>query len=284
MLIEAEGVRKSFGSNQALGGVSFAMSPGEVVGLAGVNGAGKSTLLNLVMGFLQADEGRLSVLGVDPLSRRHLAQVGWMPERPVFPSFLTVESALAFQAATLPAWDEDLARDLRQRLRLDERGSVRSLSRGQTARLALVAALASRPDLLVLDDPTLGLDPAARRLLLGELLATAAEAGAGILVSTQLLAEIEPALDRVLVLDHGRLLLDEPVEELKSRWRRIEVPRDAIGLPAELVPTSMNGRTYASAWDEAVWRQFRQAVPNAAAHPVGLEDIFIALTEESHES
>jgi ABC-2 type transport system ATP-binding protein len=217
MLLELENVTQRFGAKAALDGVSFAVGPGEVVGLAGPNGAGKTTALRLLMGFARADTGSVRVLGHDAHRRRHLGDVGWMPERPSFPPGWKVAEVVRFQAETFPSWNPELATALVDRLALDPAQRAEQLSRGEAGRLALVLALAHRPRLLLLDDPCLGLDPAGRRLLLGELLGAAADEGCGVLLATHLLDEVEPALDRLLLLEHGRLVLDERIDGLRSR-------------------------------------------------------------------
>src|SRR5688572_6866844 len=220
MLLELENVTKRFGgktTKAALDDVSFAVGEGEVVALAGPNGAGKTTAMRLLMGFIAVDRGVARLFGDDARKRRWLDRVGWMPERPTFPPDWRSSEVLRFQAKTFPSWDEAFAAELTERLALDLSARARQLSRGQTARLALVLALAHRPSLLLLDDPCLGLDPAGRRLLLGELLGVAAEDGCGILLSTHLLDETAPALDRLLLLDAGRLTLDERTETIRAR-------------------------------------------------------------------
>src|SRR5688572_17680961 len=156
MLLELENVTKRFGgktTKAALDDVSFAVGEGEVVALAGPNGAGKTTAMRLLMGFIAVDRGVARLFGDDARKRRWLDRVGWMPERPTFPPDWRSSEVLRFQAKTFPSWDEAFAAELTERLALDLSARARQLSRGQTARLALVLALAHRPSLLLLDDP-----------------------------------------------------------------------------------------------------------------------------------
>ena len=194
---------------RAIGGL-FVAQPGTVLPI------NFEILVALLMGFLALSGGRIAILGEDPLTRLQVGRVGWMSEQPAFPSAYRVSELIRFQAATFPSWDESLGRELIERLEIDPSARAKRLSRGQAGRLALLFALAHRPRLLILDDPTLGLDPAARRILLGELLAASAQNGTGILLSTHLLAEVDRALDRLLILDQGKLVLDRKVDDLKD--------------------------------------------------------------------
>lgn len=119
MVIHVEGLVRGYGRKTVLRDVSFAVDAGEVVALAGINGAGKTTAVNVLMGFIERERGSARVLGSDPAERRHLGEVGWMPEQPAFPN-LRLRKLLRFQARTFPRWDAELARKLALRLELDQ--------------------------------------------------------------------------------------------------------------------------------------------------------------------
>ena len=170
--------------------------------------------------------------------------------------------------------------DFEDRLEIDRNLRTSQMSRGQASRLALLFALAHRPRLLILDDPTLGLDPSGRRLLLGELLGAACEAGTGILISTHLLAEAEWSLDRLAILKDGRLIVDEAVDDLKARCRKLQLP-PGTEAPAEFKAISLASLTLSTTWNQEAWIRFRSDVPEASVESLRIEDLYVSLMEDA---
>lgn len=235
-VIEFRGATRRFGRVVALDAVDFVVAPGAVVGLAGRNGAGKTTALRLALGLLWADAGEVRTLGLDP--RREGAalrrRVSILSEESSLYGWMTVAETLAFAARVHPCWDPALAKRLAGRLELDPRAKVAALSRGGKAKLSLALAAAPRPELLLLDDPTAGLDPLARREVLQEIVDAVPAAGA-VVYATHLVADLERMADEVVFLDAGRVALAGGVEELKRRVKRHEAVFDGEA-PAALRP------------------------------------------------
>jgi ABC-2 type transport system ATP-binding protein len=217
-----EGVRRRFGGNIALDGVGFTVAPGSVLGLLGRNGAGKTTALRLALGVLWPDTGRIRTLGLDPVSqgREVATRVALLSEEAALYPWMTVAEIVRFTGALHPRWDKALAARLSSELDLDPRKRIRELSRGTRAKVALVLAVAARPELLLLDDPTAGLDPLVRREVLDGVLQAVADEGGAVVYASHLVHDVERVADRVIVLDGGAIRLEADLEDLKARIRR----------------------------------------------------------------
>jgi len=208
---------------------------GSIYGFLGPNGSGKTTTIRLILGLLRPLSGRITVLG-DPMPEQHariLVRVGYVPEQPHLDATLTVRELIDFQAAFYPSWDRAQAEDLVDRFELDGDQLFGRLSKGQKAKLMILLALAQRGDLLVLDEPTDGLDPVVRRDILSALVTYVSERGATIFISSHLVHELERVCDWVAVMDDGRLITASPMEKLKHGTKRLVlsgVPRE-IGDP-----------------------------------------------------
>jgi ABC-2 type transport system ATP-binding protein len=201
--------------------VSLYVPRGSVFGLVGENGAGKTTLIKHILGLLRAEAGTVRVFGADPVGDpvSVLGRIGYLSEQPDLPGWMRVDELIQYTRAFYPQWDDAYADELRETFALDGSASVKTLSKGQKARAGLLVALAHRPELLVLDEPSSGLDPIVRRDILGAVLRTIAHEGRTVLFSSHLLDEVEEVADHVTMISSGRLVLSAPLEEIKSSHR-----------------------------------------------------------------
>jgi ABC-2 type transport system ATP-binding protein len=232
-LIGAEELTVRYGRRIALDRVSFAVPAGSVYALLGRNGAGKSSLVRCLLGEQRPASGRTLLLGRDVWRERAtiLAEVGVVHESPDAPSAATAIQLSRFCARLYPRWDgAGFASRLR---RFGVPGDVPfgKLSRGQRSQVALGLALAPEPRLLILDDPTLGLDPVASRSVFEELIGELADRGTTVFLTSHDLGGIEGIADRVGILQEGRLVLDEEVDALKQRFQRIRFPPGGEEMP-----------------------------------------------------
>ena len=211
-----------FGSKTALDGVSLYVPRGSVFGLVGENGAGKTTLIKHLLGLLVPRAGTVRIFGCDPVADTVgvLGRIGYLSEHRDLPGWMRVDELLRFTAAFYPGWDDPYAEQLRRDFRLDLTARVRTLSQGQQAKVGLLVALAYRPELLILDEPSTGLDPVVRKDILEAIIRTIAEEGRTVLFSSHLLDEVERVSDHLAMMREGRLVLHGPLDEIKlnHRW------------------------------------------------------------------
>lgn len=222
-VIDLAGVTRRFGAKAALDNVSLSVPRGVVFGLVGANGAGKTTLIRHVLGLLKAQQGSVRVFGRDPVADPVgvLSRVGYLSEENDLPGWMRVGELLRYTQAFYPSWDGDYAEELRKTFALDPAARVKHLSKGQRARAGLLIALAYRPELLVLDEPSSGLDPIVRRDILGAIIRTIADEGRTVLFSSHLLDEVERVSDYVAMLHKGRLAFSGAMEEIKESHHRL---------------------------------------------------------------
>ncbi|OIO09256.1 MAG: hypothetical protein AUJ52_06710 [Elusimicrobia bacterium CG1_02_63_36] len=220
--IQLEGVVRRFGKREVLRAVTARAEPGKVIGLLGRNGEGKSTLFKILLDMLAADAGRISIGGMSPDGSGRIRQkVGYMPERPEFHGFMTIEEAFALRGRFFEKWDRRRASELAKRLELDVRAPVAGASKGMLGKAAMICALAHNPEILLLDEPTSGLDPIVRDGVLGEIIRELHGSGKTIVVSNHRMEEMGGLIDEVWVLAGGRIVATHEVERLRTEACRL---------------------------------------------------------------
>jgi ABC-2 type transport system ATP-binding protein len=236
-MIEARGLTKSYGAQRALDGVSFTVAPGRIVGLIGPNGAGKTTALKALLG-LTSFEGQLQVMGRDPRAQRDelMRDVCFIADVAVLPRWLRVNQAIEFVASVHPRFDRVRAEGFLSKTDIRPRSRVRELSKGMVTQLHLALILAIDAQLLVLDEPTLGLDLLYRRQFYDTLLNDYFTSERTILLTTHQVEEIENLLSDVLFINRGRVMLDSSVEALGQRYAQLTVGADQVAHARLLKP------------------------------------------------
>ena len=278
-IIEMRDVRKAFGSKPVLRGVDLSVPPGQTFAFLGRNGQGKTTTIRTLLGLIKPDSGQVRVLGldpgVDPLAIRR--RVGYVAEDPALFGWMRVGQLLSFVAPFYPTWDGAHAKDLSDRFALPLRTRVKHLSKGQGVRVALLLALAHRPELVILDDPTLGLDPIMRREFLRDLVTHLQAERVSVFFSSHLLYEVEPVADSVVILDAGRVIQAATTDDLRASVKRLVAPiaaeRILAGLPG-LLDLARSGRQVT-----AVVSDVADARPVLSAAGVGFDEVDLNLDE-----
>ena len=285
-VVQVAEVSRRFGRTVALDGVSLEVPRGLVFGLVGENGAGKTTLIKHLLGLLKAQTGSVRVFGLDPVNDpvNVLARVGYLSEDRDLPDWMRISELLRYMRAFYPTWDDDFAEDLRQQFDLDPAARVKTLSQGQRARVGLLVALAYRPELLVLDEPSTGLDPIVRREILAAIIRTIAEEGRTVLFSSHLLDEVERVSDHVALLDRGRLVLSESLETIKASHCRVTLRFDEPLASPPALPGSSRWEGFGLEWSATCRGSLEELKGEAAGigarivdeHTPSLDEIFVA--------
>ncbi|GAA5481472.1 ABC transporter ATP-binding protein [Haloferula sargassicola] len=291
-MITIRGLKKHFRRTDALRGVDLDVPEGKVTAFLGPNGAGKTTTIKCTMNLLPRDGGEIEVMGVDAaqLASEQWRRIGYVSENQLMPEWLTVPKLLAHLRPMYGGlWDRDFEKRLLRELELPLKTPLRSLSRGQRMKAALVSSLAYRPQLVVLDEPFSGLDPLVRDEFLTSLLELTETEGWTVWISSHDIEEVERFADRVAILNGGRVDLQEDVGSLQARFRRVElVAMDEIAAPAETPAGWLNLRTEGRSaklvhtnYDESRSRpELEAAFPGLIRtdiRPMTLREIFVAL-------
>jgi ABC-2 type transport system ATP-binding protein len=279
---ECRGLVKRYPDFQ-LGPLDLDVEPGTVLGYVGPNGSGKTTTMHCLMGLVRADGGVMEVCG-RPNDLDHPAwkrDVGYVGEVHAFYEDWPVDLNLAFQSRFYPGWSESRARELSRRLQLPERRKAKELSSGDRVKLALVRALAHSPRLLVLDEPTAGLDPVVRAELLDVLFEAVGGGETAILYSTHILTDIERLADELAFLDRGRLKLRRTKEDLVEQWARISFRLGAASPSLQAVVHHRHEGSHhqvVSADRAATLRQLGElGARDVAEHRMGIDEIAVQI-------
>jgi len=221
-LVSARDVSKSFGEVHAVDHVSFEIEKGKIMGLIGPNGAGKTTLLKALLGLTEC-EGELSILGLDPFKQRKqlMQNICFIADVAVLPRWIRVDQLLDFVESTHPNFSRERADELLGNTKIMRRSKVRQLSKGMVTQLHLAIIMAVDAKLLVLDEPTLGLDILFRKEFYGNLLSDYFDGERTILITTHQVEEIENLLTDIMFIDDGRILLDTEMDSLSGRYAQL---------------------------------------------------------------
>jgi ABC-2 type transport system ATP-binding protein len=235
--IEARGLRKAYGATVALDGIDLEVEDGRILGVIGPNGAGKTTALNAIVG-LTSYEGRLRVLDRDPWSDRAglMQDVSFIADVAVLPRWLRVSQALAYVSGVHPRFDRGKAEAFLARTSIRPTHKVRELSKGMVTQLHLALVMAIDARLLVLDEPTLGLDLLYRKQFYDALLSDYLERSRTVVVATHQVDEVQDVLTDVVFLDRGRIVFRRSMEEVETRYAEVSVHPDRVAAARALHP------------------------------------------------
>jgi ABC-2 type transport system ATP-binding protein len=289
--VEFSGVTKQY-KYFTLDQIDLKLPTGYIMGFVGANGAGKSTTLRILMGLVHQDAGCVKVLGHAMPEDQATAkrEIGFVSEDMRLYGAATLEWHMRFVRSIYPRWDNGYANDLLRRFDLKAQQKIKGMSHGQRVKAALMLALARRPRLLVLDEPTAGLDPIARREVLGELMAVLADEERTVLFSSHNTLEVEQISDQITFIDRGRILESSDKEAFLDRWRRLRLvlpPNTKLpGLPG-IVKVDGSGRLpviTTNRFEPTMMAAYAEVgVSVQAVDVMTLEEIFIASVQSQRE-
>ena len=293
--IEVRALTYRAGKSFAIRDLDLNVPSGSIYGFLGPNGAGKTTTIRLLLGMTRPESGSIRLLGHEIPAGVHVAleRIGYVPERPHLYPALTVEEAMRCHASFFDRWDATWATQLLRLFELPLERKVGKLSKGETGKLMMLLALAQRPELLILDEPTDGLDPMIRRDVLTALMDYVAQSGATVFISSHLVHELERMCDWVGVVDHGRLVTEARIETFKSGVKRIRLA-EPEAVRVQEAPFTVLTRTrdalaptetwVVRGWDDPMRDYFdTNGATVREVHDLDLEDVFVELLRSSRE-
>ena len=292
-VIQTANLSRYFGRKCAVNSLSLTVPRGCVFAFLGRNGSGKTTTIRMLLGLLDPTRGSASVLGHDcrDLPPEVRARIGYLAENHPLYGWMRVRDAAAFQASFHPTWKQDIFEGVIRHFRLDPKARAGHLSRGERAGLALALTLAPEPELLILDDPALGLDPVARRSLLESMIYVTRKADRTILFSSHLLSDVERVADYIAILDHSVLRAQCPVDVFRERVKHIvlrfaSAPPHLPPIPGVLQTQRFPNElrlVMANLTDATMSQLHSLGALSVDEVPISLEDAFIAFLADRGE-
>lgn len=286
-IIDIENLTRRFGSKTALDEVSLRVPQGSVFGLVGENGVGKTTLIKHILGLFKPQRGYVQVFGRNPVLNPQavLSRIGYLSEYRDLPNWMRVGELMRFTKAFYPDWDSAYAEELRQAFGLDPSMRIKNLSCGKRAQAGLLIAVAHRPDLLILDEPSTGLDPVVRQDILGAIIQTVSEEGRTVLFSSHLLDEVERVSDYVTMIHQGKIVMSAPIDDIKASHHGLTVyfheePAISPSFPDVVLTSQGSGREWSlvcqGTLDEVTQRVGSNGASIVDRRSLTLEEIFVA--------
>lgn len=293
-VIETTGLTRKFGKRLAVDNLTLQVPRGSVFAFLGKNGAGKTTTIRMLLNLLEKTAGSATVLGLDPV-RDELEikrRVGYVGDGQKMYDWMKVREIIWYCKGFYPGWDDAFVDDLLRRLELDTETRVRNLSRGEEAKLALLLSMAYKPELLILDEPTAGLDVVVRRDFLEGVIELIQQEGRSVFFSSHIVHEVERVADWVGIIDCGKMIWCSPLAELKESVRRItmtfkEEPKDLSVIPHILLQetTGRQPSLVVSHFSDATLAAVQGLGPtDVEVHDLGLEDIFVAMVGKPEDA
>ena len=270
-IVEMEGVTRQYDATKALDNIDFNVEPGCVHGLVGANGAGKTTLIKHILGLLRAKTGSVRVFGLDPVKSpvEVLGRIGYLSEERDLPEWMRLHELMRYTQAHYPKWDMAYSDSLIETFELDPRQKIKTLSRGQRALTGLIVAVAHRPDLLLLDEPSSGLDAIVRQDILREVVRAVADEGRTALFSSHLLDEVERMSDVVTMIHKGKVVLHGSLDDIKDAHQHLTLQfRESQSTRPE-VPGTLALEGFGNQWRAVCNGELDQAI--AAIQSLGAE-------------
>ncbi|GAB4246650.1 MAG: hypothetical protein OHK005_12470 [Candidatus Methylacidiphilales bacterium] len=289
-VIRLDGVTCRLGGKEVVRDLSLEVPEGSIYAFLGPNGAGKTTTIKLIMGILRPSRGRIEVLGCESnqLGPREKGQIGYVSENQQLPMWMRVEEFLDYCRPFYPTWDEGFCQALLTQFNLPRRRKLKALSRGMLGKVALISSLSYRPSLLMLDEPFSGLDPLVRDEFIRGVLELIEQEKWTVFISSHDMGEVERLCDRVGIIAHGQLLVNDSVAALQDRVRGVTFLKDGFmppltGFPPGWMNVESSGRlirfVHGNCDENKLAEEIRQVAPGAEgmeARRLGLREIFLA--------